>query len=225
MIQQTELKTPLRTRIIVAVIAVAMLVSTAALYFGLIVSYGAGQMSAEEEAELSQLITEYQDSINLQNTMLSEEYFSTLKPFLSKATAFNAADVTELKTRDLVVGDGREITEGDFYYSAYYIGWLSDETIFDSSFDDTTTPTKLISPLEGSEQLISGWVDGIIGMNIGGIREITIPNDLAYGAQDYGTIPAYSPLKFIVMLIDQPLSPEVSPRLLELYQKKYGNLS
>ena len=77
-------------------------------------------------------------------------------------------------------------------YLAYYIGWKSDESILDSSFDSYDTPTGLKAPLNGSTGMIRGWLEGIIGMQIGGVREISIPADFAYGD---------SALKFIVMLI------------------------
>ena len=42
-------------------------------------------------------------------------------------------------------------------------------------------------------------------MKIGGVRELTIPADKAYGDKAQGDkIPANSPLKFVVMAIEKP---------------------
>ena len=140
-----------------------------------------------------------------------------------------------MQIRDIVKGTGREISsttdsEGnavayDTDYAAYYIGWLSDETIFDSSFDTTESPTSLKTPLSGSGSMIQGWLEGIEGMKIGGVREITIPSVMAYGETEQGSIPANSPLKFIIMLIEKPAPLEVSDELEQLGQELYGGYS
>jgi len=53
----------------------------------------------------------------------------------------------------------------------------------------------------GQQQVISGWDQGLLGMKVGGRRRLTIPPDLAYGAQGQPpTIPANAPLVFDVDL-------------------------
>jgi len=226
MIQSSEYRTSTKQRIVIAIIAAAMLISTAALYFGIMVSYGNNNdsITSAEEIEYEQLLQDYQDAMKAQGAELSAINFGAFNTWRGEVKAFNAASITELTTRDLVVGEGRELGESDFIYSAYYIGWLADETIFDSSFDDPASPSSLKLPLDGSENLIEGWKRGIVGMKIGGIREISIPAEIAYGAVEQGSIPANSPLKFIVMLIEPPEDIPVSDRLWELYEKKYGSL-
>ena len=70
--------------------------------------------------------------------------------------------------------------------------------------------------------MIQGWKDGIQGMKIGGIREISIPSALGYGDQDQGSIPANSPLRFVVMLIPRVDDVEVPDELNNLYLKSMG---
>lgn len=71
--------------------------------------------------------------------------------------------------------------------------------------------------------MIKGWSQGVIGMKIGGVRELTIPYDLAYGETGSGDkIPANTPLKFVIMLIEQPetiVQPEPSDELVKYYQQ------
>jgi len=226
MIQSSEYRTSTKQRIIIAIIAAAMLISTAALYFGIMVSYGNndGSITSAEELEYEQLLKEYQDAMSAQGAELSTVNFGAFNAWRGEVKAFNAAAITELSTRDLVIGEGREIAGGEINYSAYYIGWLADETIFDSSFDDPAHPSSLKLPLDGTENLIEGWKRGIVGMNMGGIREVSIPAEIGYGAVENGQIPANSPLKFIIMLVEPPEEIPVSERLWELYEKKYGSM-
>ncbi|MCL1840103.1 FKBP-type peptidyl-prolyl cis-trans isomerase [Candidatus Saccharibacteria bacterium] len=221
-----ELKTSLRQRIGVIIIAIVLLGSTIALYMGIVLNYNnagnndTSQIDPEKEARYEELRAEYNAEIEAKAKELSATYFDTFATYRSRVKSFNAANITEVTFEDLKVGTGEEITEGFTDYSAYYIGWLSNETVFDSSFDDFANPTSLHFPLAGGN-LIEGWNRGIIGMKIGGIREISIPAELAYGANEQGDIPANSPLKFIVMLI--PFTDvEPSDELYELYYELYG---
>jgi hypothetical protein len=67
--------------------------------------------------------------------------------------------------------------------------------------------------------MIQGWLEGIEGMHIGGIREIEIPSILGYGDQEQNDIPANSPLKFIVMLIEKPAEIEKPEELVKIAEE------
>lgn len=230
MIANQDLHTSPRQRIIIVFVALLMLLSTFALYASIVLSSNGSSSSAEtsaltaeEEARYQELLAEYQDKVNAQASELSSKYFDEFATFKSRVKSFNAADITDVTWTDLKVGDGEEVNSEDFVeYSAYYIGWLSDETVFDSSFDDASKPTALNSPLAGTTEMIQGWKDGIQGMKIGGIREISIPSALGYGDQDQGSIPANSPLRFVVMLVPRVDDVEVPDELNNLYLKSMG---
>ena len=230
MIANQDLHTSPRQRIVIVFIALLMLLSTFALYASIVLSSNGSSSStetsaltAEEEARYQELLAEYQDKVNAQASELSSKYFDEFATFKSRVKSFNAADVTDVTWTDLKVGDGEEVNSEDFVeYSAYYIGWLSDETVFDSSFDDASKPTALNSPLAGTTEMIQGWKDGIQGMKIGGVREISIPSALGYGDQDQGSIPANSPLRFVIMLVPRVDEVEVPDELNNLYLKSMG---
>lgn len=226
--QNSELKTSTKTRVIIIIIAAALLISTIGLYMGIVLSYNnsstTSSVDPEKEARLEEIYNEYQNKIDARAAELSAQYFGDFVAYKSEVKSFNAADVTELTTRDLVIGTGAEMTEGSTDYAAYYIGWLPDETIFDSSFNSSTDPTELTIPLAGGN-MIEGWNQGIVGMKIGGVREITIPAELAYGDQEVGQIPANTPLKFIVMLVDPIEDIELPDEAYELYEELYGSAS
>lgn len=226
MIKNDDKKTSPKQRIVICAIAVFMLAATFMLYVGMVLNYQNGekkqQTQTEKQQRLTELMQEHSAEVNQLAQGLSEKYFNDFVGYKDRVKSFNAADVTSLGTKDLKVGDGATIEDGneDTDYSAYYIGWLSDGTIFDSSFDSKTSPTSLQFPLEGSTGMIQGWLDGISGMKIGGVRELTIPSVLAYGETDNGTIPANSPLKFVVMLIPKQVEPDYPEEFYKLY---YGD--
>ena len=54
----------------------------------------------------------------------------------------------------------------------------------------------------GAGQVITGWDQGVVGMQVGGRRELILPPSQAYGAQSPGSgIAANDTLIFIVDLV------------------------
>ena len=108
------------------------------------------------------------------------------------------ADVTELKIEDVKVGTGAEAKKGT-KATVNYTGWLTDGTKFDSSLDSGQPFTFTV---DGGE-VIKGWDEGVEGMKVGGVRKLTIPADLGYGAQGAGgVIPPNATLVFEVELLE-----------------------
>jgi len=105
---------------------------------------------------------------------------------------------SELKSEDLKVGTGPAAKAGD-QVTVNYVGVLFDDcTQFDASYDNGQPfPFAL-----GSGSVIPGWDQGVAGMKVGGRRQLTIPPDLAYGAQGQPpTIPPDATLVFVIDLI------------------------
>ena len=168
---------------------------------------------------------EYQQKVTAQADELSVQYHETFAPYADNVIEFDSASVTSLTTNDIVIGEGEEIS-GSTPFAAYYVGWNPKGKVFDSSID--TDKSKLKAPLFANVSLdkgldnatlITGWKEGMKGMRVGGIREITIPSDKAYGEQGQGDdIPPNTPLKFIVMAISAPAVIEQPSIPAELYQ-------
>lgn len=201
---EKELKTSLKTRIFISVIAVLMLGSVVASY-ALIIANGnkdaAGSSEVEiDEARISELEAEY-EAVKTKFKEMTKGDYETFVSYRSEIKGYNEASANSggVSTRDLVIGSGREITEGDVDYLAYYVGWCADETVFDSSFDDNNNPTAFARLLDASLGLIEGWNIGVVGMRMNGIREVTIPGELAYGSTTEICGGYNKPLKFLIM--------------------------
>ena len=77
----------------------------------------------------------------------------------------------------------------------HYKGTLIDGTEFDSSY------ARNEPAVFGVTQVIAGWTEALQLMPVGSTWELYIPQELAYGAQDKGTIKPFSTLIFQVELI------------------------
>jgi len=102
-----------------------------------------------------------------------------------------------LVIEDVSVGSGDEASAGQ-QVSVHYTGWLADGRKFDSS-KDRDDPFQFGL---GAGQVIAGWDEGVQGMRIGGVRKLTIPPALGYGARGAGgVIPPNATLIFEVELL------------------------
>jgi peptidylprolyl isomerase len=115
---------------------------------------------------------------------------------LSMAPVVHAGTAPEhngLVGADLVVGDG-EMATSTATVRIHYVGALfANGKVFDSSWG--RGPTSF-----GLHQVIPGFSQGIVGMRIGGRREIVIPASLGYGAA--GAPPVIPPHATLVFVID-----------------------
>ena len=149
---------------------------------------------------------EYQKKVEAQDVELSGKYFEKFNPYSSRVGEFNLEENNkELKSEDLLVGEGEEIGD-DTKFAAYYIGWNPNGKVFDQSIGEgkLKTPLPIASGLKNAG-LIEGLKEGMKGMKIVGVRELTIPSDKAYGEPGQGDdIPPNTPLKFVVMAIELP---------------------
>jgi peptidylprolyl isomerase len=115
------------------------------------------------------------------------------------ATVFDVERIPTLQveTADLKEGSGDLVKLGATV-TAHYRGTLKDGTVFDSSYDRKKPLEMALTP----GGLIEGWLRGIPGMRVGGVRVLRIPSDLGYGKHGTPRIPPNSELTFEVELLD-----------------------
>lgn len=103
----------------------------------------------------------------------------------------------QTQIEDTQVGAGPAAKAGD-RVSVHYVGTLADGTKFDSSRDRGQPFAFQL----GRGQVIRGWDVGVEGMQVGGVRKLTIPPDEGYGARGAGgVIPPNATLHFEVELL------------------------
>ena len=166
-----------------------------------------------------------------QADQLSKVYFEQFDQYASTPAVFVSGDVKELAKKDLKVGDGAEATK-DSKYAVYYLGWNPAGKTFDSSISGSALKSPLVRDSEGvwtfpggkQGGVIEGWEKGVLGMKVGGVRELTIPANLAYKDQGQGEdIPANTPLKFIIMILPAPVKLSAPQAPAELHQSYNPN--
>ena len=103
-----------------------------------------------------------------------------------------------LEYEDIQEGTGASPTTGQTAV-VHYVGTLTNGKKFDSSRDRS----QPFSFRVGVGEVIAGWDEGVGSMKVGGIRKMTIPSALGYGAQGTpgGPIPPHATLLFEVELI------------------------
>jgi len=101
---------------------------------------------------------------------------------------------TKLTVTTITKGSGPVAKSGDTL-ALHYIGVLQkDGSVFDNSYDRKAPITIQL----GTGQVIKGWDQGLIGVQVGGRYQLDIPSDLAYGTAGKPPIGPNESLTFVV---------------------------
>jgi FKBP-type peptidyl-prolyl cis-trans isomerase len=134
--------------------------------------------------------TWYSDQISAQSEQSAVDQGTAAQQTQSQA-------MQNLKIVDTTVGTGTAAAAGDVL-SVLYTGKLDDGTVFDASSLHGNQPFSFTL---GVGNVIEGWDLGLVGMKVGGTRELTIPPELGYGSSGQGPIPPNATLHFTVQLL------------------------
>lgn len=110
--------------------------------------------------------------------------------------ASETGELRKLVIDDIKIGTGRAVQTGDTVL-VHYIGTLQNG----QEFDNSRKRGEPFSFTLGKKEVIAGWEQGLIGMQIGGERVLVIPPELAYGKDGIGPIPGDATLVFAIELI------------------------
>ncbi len=113
-------------------------------------------------------------------------------PSLGVNLAGSTKTASGLYIRDIRVGTGKTLVAGDSL-TVNYSGYLANGTLFDQAQAPKTFAFKL-----GAGRVIRGWDEGVVGMKVGGQRQLVIPPALGYGASGIGPIPPDAVLVFTI---------------------------
>jgi peptidylprolyl isomerase len=107
------------------------------------------------------------------------------------------APPTQLESTDLITGTGPAAKAGDTVTVQYVLATYSSGKVIQASW--TSQPFSFTL---GEGQVIPGWDQGVVGMKVGGRRELIIPPKLGYGSQSPGAgISDNDTLVFVVDLL------------------------
>lgn len=107
-----------------------------------------------------------------------------------------------LEYKDLKVGSGMEARLGETAV-IHFVGWLNDhgqpgKEIFNSRKEKKPVAFKI-----GTDKVMQGWNEGVLGMQAGGTRMLRIPPELGYGAKAIdNVVPSHAHLIFIIELLE-----------------------
>jgi FKBP-type peptidyl-prolyl cis-trans isomerase len=131
---------------------------------------------------------------------------ATVEQAMPEAPAIEAVEIVPgLSMRMLQEGTGA-VAEVGHTAVVHYTGWLfdpSEENNRGNKFDSSVDRGQHFSFPLGGRRVIRGWDEGVVGMKIGEVRELTIAPEMAYGDRQVGDlIPPGSTLVFEVELAD-----------------------
>lgn len=141
----------------------------------------------------------FQDSQLMPRSILSLAACILLATFLAGCGDSPTAPAPVFTQTDLRVGTGTAAAAGNDV-TVFYTGWLLDASKPDQKglrFDSNVGGTAFTFRL-GIGQVIEGWDQGLIGIQVGGIRRLIVPPSLGYGSVRNGPIPPNSTLIFEV---------------------------
>lgn len=178
-------------RVGIWIIAIVMSVGTLGAFFLPII---VNDNESKQAAEQQKLLEEYQKQTAQCPT--GEVTEKKISPAPTPPSAPVVDDITELKTVDLTVGDGAEVKAGDCVEILFH-GTLAKDG---KAFSGGSNYAEGIPYRSMTSGFVPGFAQGLVGMKVGGERQIQIPSDLAYKDQAQGDIPANADLIFTIKL-------------------------
>ena len=104
--------------------------------------------------------------------------------------------------KDLKPGTGDSAEPGDVA-TIHFTGWLDDNGKEGRQIYNTHQERRPVSFVIGTDRVMPGWNEGVIGMRQGGKRLVMLPPELGYGGRGVqDAVPPGSSLIFVIDLVE-----------------------
>ncbi|MEO5690667.1 MAG: FKBP-type peptidyl-prolyl cis-trans isomerase [Candidatus Saccharimonadales bacterium] len=184
-------------RMTIWVIAIVMAVGTLGSFFVFMLPSSSTPVQTTEQKDYERQLAEFQKEQEACPAGPVEEKKISPAPTAPEIAA--VADVPELRTEDVTVGEGEAVAAGDCVELLYHGVLAVDAKAFQGG-DNYAEGVPYRSRTTG---FVPGFAEGLVGIKVGGERKIYIPSDKAYAASppEGGDIPANADLVFAVRVI------------------------
>lgn len=106
-----------------------------------------------------------------------------------------------LRIKDLQTGQGPVAAAGQVA-TIHFVGWIDEQGARGREFYNSRAEGKPVSFVIGTDGVMEGWNEGVLGMKPGGKRMLLVPPGMAYGQRGVeGVVPENSSLMFRIELI------------------------
>jgi len=104
--------------------------------------------------------------------------------------------------KDLRLGSGIEAQPGEVAV-IHFVGWLDDNGQKGKEIFNSRKQHQPVAFVIGTDKVMQGWSEGVIGMRPGGTRMVRIPPELGYGNRPVeNVVPARARLLFLFELLE-----------------------
>jgi len=111
------------------------------------------------------------------------------------------AGVGGLRFKDLQLGQGPAAVAGQVA-TIHFVGWIDENGTRGKEIYNSRKQGQPVSFVVGTDGVMQGWNEGVIGMKPGGKRMLLVPPSMAWGARAIdGVVPANTPMMFRIELI------------------------
>jgi FKBP-type peptidyl-prolyl cis-trans isomerase len=107
-----------------------------------------------------------------------------------------------LKIKDLQMGQGSGAVTGQVA-TIHFVGWIDEQGARGREIYNSRAQGQPVSFVIGTDGVMQGWNEGVLGMKPGGKRMLLVPPGMAYGKRKVeGVVPENASLMFRIELIE-----------------------
>ena len=106
-----------------------------------------------------------------------------------------------MRIKDLQTGQGAAAEHGQVA-TIHFIGWIDEKGVRGREVYNSRNQGQPVSFVIGTDGVMPGWNDGVLGMQAGGKRMLLVPPSMAWGEREIeGVVPANTAMMFRFELI------------------------